>query len=157
MPAPVVVSTPAPAPSMAVEACARMVDVAAKSCHAPGAQPVVAQPNWDAMATAIAQQSNVLALWAVCLTVILFGAGLAWGKIVVIIAEKEAREEAAKVAREEARIHAKREAQHQFTKFMAEELPQLVSQFESKLEDLTLNGGVADADAIGKKAGDEDN
>lgn len=102
MPAAVVVSTPAAVPSMAVEACARMVDAAAKSCIAPGAQPAAAQPNWDAMATAIAQQSNAIAWGAIFLTVILFLAGIAWGQIVVVRAEKEAREIAEKAAREEA-------------------------------------------------------
>lgn len=94
MPAPVVVSTPAAVPSMAVEACARMVDVAAKSCIAPGAQPAVAQPNWDAMATAIAQQSNTIAVIGLFVTLILFIGGFAWGKIIVRDAEQEARAEA---------------------------------------------------------------
>lgn len=164
MSAPVVVSTPAAVPSMTVEACSRMVEAATHSCAAAP----VGQPNWDAMANSFASLSTAIAVAGVLLTFIFFFGGLAWGKYIGREAKEEARQcveewlkkEAPKVAREEARVHAKeaalKEAKQQFTTFMAVELPQVVSQFESKLEYLTLNGGVTDADAIGKNAGDED-
>lgn len=139
MPAPVVVSTPAPVPSMAVEACARMVDAAAKSCTAPGAQPVVAQPNWDGMATAIAQQSNAIAFGGVVLTVIFFVAGFSWGRIITGIAAKAAKEEANRYAEQ----------------WLKEEAPTILRQISENISGTTLADGNGNAaEDIGIKAGD---
>ena len=82
--------------SITVDACAQIVEAATKSCVAAPVLPqsTITQPNWDAMANSFAGLSNAIAWGGLILTVILFFAGLGWGKVIMRNAEKEARDEA---------------------------------------------------------------
>ena len=78
--------------AISADVCAKMVESATRAC-----QPMIsvpqeqANPNWDALATSLASQSNAIAWGSLVLAVIVVIAGIAWGKIITVNAEREAR------------------------------------------------------------------
>jgi large-conductance mechanosensitive channel len=128
------------APSMAVEACSKIVEAATNSCTAPA---TLATPNWDAMATSFASLSNAFAWGSLIVAIMAFIMALAWGKIVTARAEKEARDEAKKCANE------------LIAKWLAEEAPQIIRLNVEIITNATLGNGNDEkaADDIGKEAG----
>lgn len=128
------------APSMAVEACSKMVEAATRTCNPTAATPA---PNWDAMATSFASLSNAFAWGSLIVAVMAFIMALAWGRIVTARAEKEARAEAKNCANE------------LIEKWLAEEAPQIISRNMQILQDATVGQGddAKAADEIGKAAG----
>jgi hypothetical protein len=58
--------------------------------------PEQANPNWDAVAVSLTSQSNAIAFGAIVLAVIVAIAGVAWGRMITMNAEREAREMAEK-------------------------------------------------------------
>lgn len=140
MPTPPTLNAAQNAPSMAVEACSRMVDAAAKSCAPTQGPPA---PNWDAMATSLASLSNAFAWGSLIVAIMAFIMALAWGRIVTARAEKEARDEAKKCANE------------LIAKWLAEEAPQIIRLNVEIITNATLGTGNDEtaADDIGKEAG----
>lgn len=84
-------------PTITADVCSQMVEVATRSCHPIiSVPPEQASSNLDAMALALTSQSNAITWGAVVLAVIVAVAGIAWGKIITMNAEQEAREMAEK-------------------------------------------------------------
>ncbi|MCW1985001.1 UNVERIFIED_ORG: hypothetical protein M2348_000712 [Sphingomonas sp. R1F5B] len=139
--------------AQAISACGKIVETATRACAAPPPNPDAAQPNWDAMANSFASLSTAIAWGSVILAVIIFIAGLAWGKIVVATAEREAREMAQACA-----------AAH-IAKWLAEDAPPLIMRqaaeilrtlgSEEPISDEDLTDLVAAVGADGKEAEDE--
>lgn len=123
--------------------CERFVDAAARSCKQaapPVAQP---QPEWDALANSFASLSNAFAWGALLLGFLAVVAGVAWGLLVRVWAEREARAEAAECVK------------RQMDAWLAEEAPTIIRQHVESLQNASL-GTTPDeeaADEIGKEAG----
>ena len=132
-------------PDGAINVCARIVEAATKTCSAPTAIPTPppAPPNWDAMANSFAALSTAFVWGSILLAILAVIAGLAWGKLVTINAENEARTEAQKCARST------------IDNWLAEEAPLLIRAHVEFLRNTSLGSDDDDkaADAIGKAAG----
>jgi hypothetical protein len=84
---------------LTVAACERFITAAKSTCAAnavPQAHEVAspAQPTFDALGLAVAQQNNLIATAAILIAVIGLLAGLGWGILVKLWAERSAREAA---------------------------------------------------------------
>lgn len=132
-----------PVQTIPADVCVKVVEAATRSCLPVAPSPLAqASPNWDAMATAIASQSNAIAWGALVLAVIVVIAGIAWGKIITNRAEREARS------------MAKASADDYIQAWLSEKAPGLVRERVDFILDATLGSGddnVA-ADDIGKEA-----
>lgn len=113
-----------------------------------------ASPNWDALAVSLTSQSNAIAWGAVILGVIVALAGFAWGKIITVNAEQEARQVAEKEARETAETEVRKWLQDEGFPMVRREASEFLRTFheqpisEDELADLVRAAG---AD---RKAGD---
>ena len=131
------------APSITLEACTRVVEAATKVCAAPVPQAAPPpEPNWDAMANGFASLSTAFTWGSILLAVIAVLAALAWGKIVIVTAEREAKEEAKKCA--EAYIK----------EWLSENAAGICRNHVEMILDATMGNGDdrAAADEIGKNA-----
>lgn len=132
-----------PAQSIPVDACSKMVESATRSCQPLiAAAPEQTNPNWDAMATSIASQSNAVAWGSLVLAVIVVIAGIAWAKITTANAEREAR------------AMAKACADEYIRDWLSKEAPGIIRERVDFLLDATLGPGndAEAADEIGKEA-----
>lgn len=142
-----IVPTPTPLtaaqnePSMAVEACSKMVEAATKSCVAAPQQ--AGDPNWDAMATSFSSLSLAFTWGTIILAVIALIGAIAWGWFVKGWAEKEAR------------IEAEKCATATINEWLSKEAPQIIRRHVEYLNDTSVgktDDGKA-ADEIGEAAG----
>lgn len=98
-----------PEKSIAVDACSKLVESATRSCQPLiSVPPETPHPNWDAIAVSLTSQSNAFSWGALLLGFVAIVAGFAWGKIVAVTAEKEAREAAREAAQACADVHIKK-------------------------------------------------
>lgn len=126
------------------DVCAKMVESATRSCQPMiSVPPGQANPNWDAMATALVSQSNAIAWGSLILAVIVAIAGIAWGKIITANAEREARD------------MAKACAEAYIEKWLAEQAPGIIRERLDLIGDATLGSGddATAADDLGEQAG----
>ena len=134
-----------PDATVAAGVCAKMVEAATRSCPAttPLASAQAANPNWDAIAVALTAQSNAISFGAVVLAIIIAVAGLAWGKIITLNAEREARD------------MAKACADAYISKWLAEEAPGIIREQVDLIIDATIGSGndAQAADDLGEGAG----
>ena len=80
---------------ISAEICSQMVESATRACQPMiSVPPEQGNPNWDAMAVALASQANAISITAAVLGVIFAVAGWGWGKIVAADARAIAEQEA---------------------------------------------------------------
>ena len=131
-------------PTIAVEACAKMLEVSAKACQPVAAKAESASgPNWDAMATSLSSLSTAFAFGSVLLGLIALVAAFGWGYVVTVRAEREARKEAKACARE------------MIDRWLVEEAPLIVRRKLEMLQDTSMGTEDDDhaADEMGRAAG----
>lgn len=123
--------------------CSQMVEAATRSCQPMiSVPPEQVNPNWDALATSLASQSNAIAWGSLVLAVIVVIAGIAWGKIITANAEREARS------------MAKARADEYIRDWLSKEAPGIIRERVDFILDATLGSGNDSdaADEIGKEA-----
>ncbi len=100
-------------------------------------------PEWDALANSFASLSSAFAWGSLVLALVAILGGAAWGFVVKVWAEREARKEAAECVN---RLMAK---------WLAEEAPGIVRQHVENLRNASLGSTDDDdaADEMGKEAG----
>ena len=127
-----------------VEACSKMVEAATRSC-----QPLISVPPEPANNTAdsLAALSTAFTYGSILLAIIALLGALAWGFLVKVWAEREARAEAIKVAKECADAY--------INKWLAEQAPGIIRARVDLINDASLGSGDDDtaADDLGAGAG----
>lgn len=130
--------------AITADVCAKMVESATRAC-----QPMISVPPEPANKTAdsLAALSTAFMYGSILLALIALLGALAWGILVKIWAEREARAEAIKVAKECADAY--------INKWLAEEAPGIIRARVDLIHDATLGSGNDDtaADDLGAGAG----
>lgn len=123
--------------------CERIVNAATSHCAAVGGPVPAHDPPWDALANSFASLGAAFAWGSLLLALIAVLAGVGWGFLVKVWAEREARKEAADCVK------------RQMDKWLAEEAPAIIRQHVENLQNASL-GDTPDGDAadeMGKEAG----
>lgn len=147
----------AQASAIPANACAQMVEAATRSCQPMiSVPPEPANPNWDAVAVSLTSQSNAIAVGAVILAVIVAVAGIAWGKIITMNAEREARKEAQTEARKTAESEAVKWLAEEGFPFIRREMEEWRKTFphEMPISENVIDAMVAAAGDTGKEDDD---